>query len=183
MRFFTRRGEVKKNIAIRLFALGMIVLTIGLVVEIFTVLRVKAVSVTKDVVVTVAAACEFTQTSPTHSISMSANALNTTMTNTLTVICNNRTGFTTTGTFNSITGTGQAITYSTTNPTAGSGTWTAYSSSKSANIATGGTVLSSNTWTTGSGAQTTMTYKVSTRANQAAGAYTTTVTYTTTQNS
>ena len=183
MQIFARRGEVKKKLIVKLIVLGVGVLAFLELFEMFTLSSVRAVSVTKNVTVTVAAACEFTQTSPTHSVSMNANALNTSLTNTLTVVCNNRTGFTTTGTFNSITGTGAAITYSTTTPTAGTGTWTAYSSSKSANIASGGTVLSSNTWTTGSGAQTTMTYKISTRNNQAAGAYTTTVTYTTTQNS
>ena len=183
MQIFARRGEVKKKLVVKLIVLGVGVLAFLELFEMFTLSSVRAASVTKNVTVTVAAACEFTQSSSSHSKAMNTNELDTSLTNTLTVICNNRTGFTTTGTFNSLVGTGAAITYSTTTPTAGSGTWTAYSSSKSANIATGGTVLSSNTWTTGSGAQTTMTYKISTRADQAAGAYTTTVTYTTTQNS
>ena len=183
MQIFARRGEVKKKLVVKLIVLGAGVLAFLELFEMFTLSSVKAASVTKNVTVTVAAACEFTESASTHSIAMQVNALNTTMTNTLTVVCNNRTGFTTTGTFNSITGTGASIDYSTTTPSAGDGTWTAYSSSKNANIASGGVVLSSNTWTTGSGAQTTMTYKVSTRANQAAGSYNTTVTYITTQNS
>ena len=183
MQISVKRGEVKKKLIVKLIVLGVGVLASLELFEMFTLSSVKAASVTKNVTVTVAAACQFTQSTPSHTLTMSANQLNTTLTNTLTVVCNNRTGFTTTGTFNSITGTGASINYSTTTPNAGDGTWTAYSSSKSANIASGGVVLSSNTWTTDVGTQTTMTYKISTRNNQAAGTYTTTVTYTTTQNS
>ena len=147
-------------------------------------------AITDNLSVTVTSQCEFTRTSGngTYSITKDVNTLDETLTSTFKVVCNNKTGFTTKGSFTSLAKSGaQAITYtSSTAPTAGSGTWTAIkggtgtAASTSNMIANNGTVMSSSTVTGGTSQQ--VSYKISTRANQAAGSYTGTATYVTTQN-
>ncbi len=140
--------------------------------------------------VTVNSVCEFTRTSGTgsYSIAKDTGSLDATLTSTFKVVCNNKTGFTTKGAFSSLSGTGEAITYtSSAAPTAGSGTWTAIkgatseAATTSNMIATNGTVMSSSGVTGGTSQQ--VSYKIGVRTNQAAGAYSGTATYTTTQNS
>ena len=147
-------------------------------------------AITDNLSVTVTSQCEFTRTSGngTYSITKDVNTLDETLTSTFNVVCNNATGFTTKASFTSLSKSGaQAISYtSSTPPTAGAGTWTAIkgttgtAASTSNMIANNGTVMSANGVTGGTSQQ--VSYKISTRANQAAGSYTGTATYTTTQN-
>ena len=144
---------------------------------------------------TVNEVCSFTRSSgaATKSTTMAMGALDTTMTNTFKVICNNKNGYSVAAVFTKMTGPGADITYSATTPTAGSGTWTATkgAASATANIAgtwqsasstyTGGTLMSGTGVTTSSGTTQQVTYKVGTAANQAKGNYSATATYTLTQ--
>ena len=138
--------------------------------------------------VTVGETCTFTSSNSgdkTYTLTMSTNDLQTTAgSSTFTAICNNASGFSVSATPTSISGTGEAITYSATTPTAGSGTWTATNTTDSANIpATGGTLMSAAGVTTSTGVQKTVNYTVSTKNNQAKGSYSGTMTYQLTQNS
>ncbi len=140
-----------------------------------------------DITVTITDTCTFTRSTGngTYSASMQVGKLNASVgTSTFNIICNNANGYTVTATPTSITGTGEAINYSATTPTAGSGTWTAYNNTAEANIAaTSGVLMSSNTVSPAAGASATVVYKVSTRDNQAKGAYSGSITYAASTNS
>ena len=152
-------------------------------------------TITTNLELTINDACSFTRTNQSVTVSMDPNALNTSMTSTYKVICNDVAGYSVAAVFTKMTGPGADIEYSATTPTAGSGTWTATKGAASAtsNIAgtwqsgsstyTGGTLMSGSGPTTTSGTSQQVTYKVGTAASQAAGAYSATATYTATQNS
>ncbi len=135
---------------------------------------------------TVNASCSFTRASggagatPTKTIAW--NALDTSLTNTFTLICNDAAGYKVTGTFSDITSSGKTtIAYSTTTPTAGSGTWTATKGAASATTnmtsGTAGNLMSATTGTSASGVSQQVTYKIGTGAQQERGSYTGTATY------
>ncbi|MBR3144024.1 hypothetical protein IKF12_02365 [Candidatus Saccharibacteria bacterium] len=134
--------------------------------------------------ITVSETCTLTRTTGNgnYTATMSTNALNASVgSSTFTAVCNNATGFSVSATPTALTGDGEAINYSATTPTAGSGTWTAAKTEVAGNIAaTSGVLMSTNATTTG--LTETVTYAVSTRANQAKGDYTGTMTYQLTQN-
>ena len=140
-----------------------------------------SVTLTDDVTVNVSDTCTFDRTTGngTYSATMAVNKLNASVgTSTFKVVCNNASGYHVTATPTSITGTGAAITYSATTPTAGSGTWTAFNSTANANIAaSGGTLMSNSGVSPADGQTATVVYKVSTRNNQAKGAYSGSITY------
>ena len=138
--------------------------------------------------VTVAESCTFTHTSGdgqfTHT--MNAGALDSAFgTSSFTAQCNNGAGYSIGAAFTSLIKTGGAanrnIAYSETDPTAGSGTWTAFNGT--ANIlATGGVLGQRSTQDPQGGSTYSVTYKVSTFDDQPQGTYTGTATYTLTQN-
>ena len=136
--------------------------------------------------ITVSETCTLTRTAGTglYTATMSTNALNPSVgSSTFTSVCNNASGFSVSATPTALTnaGGGEAINYSATTPTAGSGTWTATKTEVAGNIeASNGVLMSSNGATTG--LVETVTYQVSTRANQAKGDYQGTMTYALTQN-
>ena len=140
--------------------------------------------VVDDITITVSETCTLTRTTGTgiYTATMSTNALNASVgSSTFTAVCNNATGFSVSATPTALTGDGEAINYSATTPTAGSGTWTATKTEVAGNIAaTGGVLMSTSSTTTGM--TETVTYQVSTRANQAKGDYHGTMTYALTQN-
>ena len=137
--------------------------------------------------VTVGETCTFNSSNSgdkTYTLSMSTNDLQTTpSSSTFTAVCNNATGFYVSATPTAISGTGEAITYSATTPTAGSGTWTATIAEEGNIAATGGILMTANSATSSSGVVKTVNYTVSTRNNQAKGSYSGTMTYQLTQNS
>ncbi len=98
------------------------------------------------------------------------------------VICNNATGYVVNAEFTSLAGPGEAITYSQTTPTAGSGTWTANAGAQDNMAATNAVLLENAGVTSSAGDTAAVTYKVSVRNNQGKGNYTGTATYTLTQN-
>ena len=116
---------------------------------------------------------------------MSTNALNASVgSSTFKAVCNNASGFSVSAVPTALSGTGEAINYSATTPTAGSGTWTATKTEVAGNIAaSNGVLMSSDGTTSADGLVETVTYQVSTRANQAKGDYEGKMTYTLTQNS
>ena len=140
--------------------------------------------VVDDITITVSETCTLTRTTGTgiYTATMSTNALNASVgSSTFTAICNNATGFSVSATPTALTGDGEAINYSATTPTAGTGTWTATKTEVAGNIAaSGGVLMSTNATTTG--LTETVTYQVSTRADQAKGDYHGTMTYALTQN-
>lgn len=143
-------------------------------------------AVVDTIKITVSETCTFTRTTgeALYTATMAVNALNESVgTSVFTAICNNATGFSVSATPIALSGTGEAINYSATTPTAGSGTWTATKSGQGGNIAaSGGILMSANAPTAAAGQEETVTYKVSTRNNQAKGDYQGTMTYTLTQN-
>lgn len=174
------------------------ILVIGVISGVMTILPLAEVLATTacgdpivdNISVTVNAVCTFERTNGTGTYSTSVNTgqVVTSFTSTFKVVCNNANGFTTKGAFTSLTGTGTAISYTNaTAPSGTSGTWTAIkgatgtAATTSNMIANNGTVMSSNGPTTGTSQQ--VSYKIGSRNNQAAGTYTGTATYTTTQNS
>lgn len=136
------------------------------------------------ITITVSETCTLTRSTGNgnYTATMSTNALNPSVgSSTFTAVCNNASGFSVSATPTALAGTGEAITYSATTPTAGSGTWTATKTTVAGNIAaTGGVLMSTNTTTTG--LTETVTYQVSTRPDQAKGDYEGTMTYQLTQN-
>lgn len=142
---------------------------------------------TDTINLTVTETCNFTRTTGngTYSATMQVNKLNSSVgTSTFKAVCNSSSGFSVSAVPTSISGTGAAITYSANTPSAGGGTWTAYNSTANANIAaTSGTLMTSSGPTDGDGLSATVVYKVSTRNNQAKGAYSGTITYTLSQSS
>ena len=127
--------------------------------------------------------CNFQRTTGNgnYTQTMSAGALNSSFgSSTFTAACNNGLGYDINAVFTSLSHTGnkgEAITYSVTTPTAGSGTWTATVGSQ--NIAeTGGKLASRATQDPAGGSTYTVNYTVSTHDDQAQGTYTGTATYT-----
>ena len=143
-------------------------------------------AITDTINITVSETCTFTRTTGegVYSATMAVNALNAAAgSSVFTAVCNNATGFSVSATPTSITGTGEAITYSATTPTAGSGTWTATKTTVAGNIAASDGILMTSAGPTAAAGQTeTVTYKVSTRNNQAKGDYQGTIEYALTQN-
>lgn len=115
---------------------------------------------------------------------MEAGALDASFgTNTFETKCNNGKGYTIGAVFTNLAHTGnagEAIAYSTTTPTAGSGTWTANNGVD--NIANNGNLASTNTQDPAAGSTYSVTYKVSLHNDQAQGTYRGTATYTLVQN-
>ena len=142
--------------------------------------------VVDNITITVDETCTLTRTTGggNYTATMSTNALNPSVgSSTFTAICNNATGFSVGAAPTALTGAGDPINYSATTPTAGSGTWTGTKSVVAGNIAeTSGVLMTANGPTAAAGQTETVTYQVSTRANQAKGDYSGTMTYTLTQN-
>ncbi len=142
-------------------------------------------AITDTIQVTVGETCTFESSyngDHTYNLSMSVNDVKATTTGTtFTAICNNANGFTVSAVPTSIAGAGEAITYSTSTPTAGSGTWTATVDDSETIAATNGILMSENTPTSASGVSKTVKYTVSTHSNQAQGSYSGTMKYTLTQ--
>jgi len=139
-----------------------------------------------NITITVDESCTLTRTTGggNYTASMQTNALNPSVgSSTFTAICNNATGFSVSATPTALTGPGEAINYSATTPTAGSGTWTGTKSTVAGNIAaTSGVLMTASAPTAAAGQTETVTYQVSTRPDQAKGSYTGTMTYALTQN-
>ena len=143
-------------------------------------------AVEDTITITVSETCTFTRTTGNgnYTATMSTNALNSSVgSSTFTAVCNNASGFSVSATPTALAGpTGSdAINYSATTPTAGSGSWTATKTEVAGNIAATNGVLMTAAGTT-TGQTETVTYQVSTRANQAKGDYEGTMTYQLTQN-
>ena len=143
-------------------------------------------AVTDTINITVDETCTFTRTTGNgiYNATMAVNALNPSVgSSTFTAICNNQDGFSVSATPTAISGDGEAITYSATTPAAGDGTWTATKTNVAGNIAaTDGVLMESSGPTPAAGQTETVTYKVSTRNNQAKGDYQGTIEYALTQN-
>ena len=135
-------------------------------------------TMTDTLTITIDPTCTFDAASHAYTADMSANALNDSVgTTTMKVTCNVYNGYYVTAAFTSLAGNGSnAITYSNVDPTAGSGTWTAALSAS--NLSNGGRVMQNTVNTPAAGDSETITYKVSTTDNQAAGTYSGTATYT-----
>ena len=146
-------------------------------------------AVVDTLTVTVNESCTFehdTGNNGSFTHAMTAGSLNDNFgSSTLKAACNNGKGYTIGAVFTSLAHTGnagEAIAYSATTPTAGSGTWTA--SVNSSNIAaTDGTIANTNTQDPAAGSTYTVLYKVSLHDDQAQGTYTGTATYTLAQKS
>lgn len=100
--------------------------------------------------------------------------------------CNNASGYKVTGTFNALADGTKTIPYQATAPSAGTSGWTAVlgNSSSTSYITSGtaGNVHSTNTADTAAGHTATVSYKVATADNIAAGTYVGTATYVLLQN-
>lgn len=138
-------------------------------------------ALTDNLTVNIGQACTFDRTSQSGlSGEIELGSVNNNFgSSTFSATCNNATGYDVNAEFTSLTGPGQAITYSDENPQAGGGTWTA--TVNGTNIpATGGTLMTADG--VASNQTATVTYKVSVRSNQAAGTYTGQARYTLNQN-
>ena len=141
-------------------------------------------AVVDTLTVTVNESCNFehdTGNNGSFTHAMAANALNANFgSSTFKAACNNGKGYDINAEFQSLAHTGnagEAIAYSATTPTAGTGTWTA--TVNSSNIAaTGGKVASTSSQDPAGGSTYTVNYTVSTHDDQAQGTYTGTATYT-----
>ena len=144
-------------------------------------------AVTDHITITVDETCTFERTTGdgSYTATMNVNALNNSVgSSTFTAICNSASGFSVSATPTSLSGDGEAITYSATAPSAGGGTWTATKTNVAGNIAaTDGILMTANGPTAAAGQTETVTYKVSTRPNQAKGSYSGSIEYALTQNS
>lgn len=147
------------------------------------------ISISDQLEVVVEDACTLTRTSGSgnYTATMLPSELNNNFaTSTYHVFCNDADGFKIDAAFTSLAGPGEDITYSAENPTADSGTWTASVTTDgiTTNIpAENGTLMTNPGITAPDGQSATITYKVSTKNNQAAGTYTGTATYTLNRNS
>ena len=133
--------------------------------------------------VTVNESCTFEHKSGdgSYTHAMAAGALNAEFgTSTFTSACNNGKGYDINAAFTSLThqgNAGEAITYSATTPTAGTGTWTA--TVDSSNIAANnGKLATTSTQDPAGGSEYSVSYTVSTHDDQAQGTYRGTATYT-----
>ena len=101
-------------------------------------------------------------------------------------MCNNGKGYTVSAEFTSLahlSNAGDAITYSASDPSAGSGTWTAQISGGANIAASNGVLLNTSTQDPAAGTSVTVIYKVGLHSDQAQGTYRGTATYTLTQKS
>ena len=132
------------------------------------------------ITVSIGESCTLSRTSGEgeYEATMVINDINNSVgTSTFSVSCNNASGFRVSATPTALDGPGTDITYSTENPAAGVGTWTAARTTAGSNIAaTSGVLMSANGITTTPQTET-VTYKVATATNQAEGAYEGTMTY------
>ena len=150
-------------------------------------------TVTDTLTVTIAPTCTFDAGTHAYTKAMTANQIDSSFGQTvLTVTCNNAKGYTVGSQMNTLTGPAKAgsgneeITYSATDlSAAGAGKYSAgYSnvingaSAVTGQVPQSGTLMTSNTMTPAAGDTSTVTYKVSTTTNQAAGTYTGTAVYT-----
>ena len=155
---------------------------------VFGVFAANPAALTDTLTVTVAVSCTFTRTTGegTYAKTMTANDLDAAFgSSTFTSHCNNGTGYSITPTFSSLTfsGAAQPIAYSTTTPTAGTGTWTAKISGQSSNLTSGTAFGSQSSQDPAAGRTVTILYTVSTKNNQAKGTYTGTAKYQLSMNS
>ncbi|MBR3248738.1 hypothetical protein IKF89_01775 [Candidatus Saccharibacteria bacterium] len=149
--------------------------------------------VTDTLTINIEASCTFDAGTHAYTKTMTANQLDSSFGQTvLTVTCNNAKGYTVGSQMNTLTGPAKAgsgneeITYSATDlSAAGVGKYSAgYSNVINGGTATtgqvpqSGTLMTSNTMTPAAGDTSTITYKVSTTTNQAAGQYQGTAVYT-----
>ena len=139
-------------------------------------------AITDTLTVNVNLSCTFTRTTGTgtYSKTMLANAYDDAFgTSTFTSKCNNGTGYTITPTFTSLTFTNATmpITYSTTAPSAGSGTWAAFYGSSTTPLTSGTALVTRNSQDPAAGSTYTVTYKVGLKNNQPKGTYTGKATY------
>ena len=145
-------------------------------------------AVVDTLTVTVNEACTFELKTGSANITkaMEAGALDVAFgSNTFESKCNNGKGYTISAAFTNLAHTGnagQAIAYSATTPTAGSGTWTAFDGSTNI-AATSGQLANTNAQDPAAGTTYTVTYKVSLHNDQAQGTYRGTATYTLAQKS
>ena len=150
-------------------------------------------TVTDTLTINIAGTCTFDAGTHAYTKDMSANQLDSNFGQTvLKVTCNNAKGYTVGSQMNTLTGPAKVgsgneeITYSTTDLSApGAGKYSAgYSnviggaSAVTGQVPQAGTLMTSNTMTPAAGDTSTITYKVSTTTNQAAGQYQGTAVYT-----
>ncbi len=197
---------MKKKIIIGLASAGLAVIPLA---ETFAAGTYCNKTLTDTFAITISDACNFSRTAQTLSTSMNPNALNSSMTSTYKMVCNDVSGYSVSATFTKMTGTGADLTYSclngstlctvTTTTAAGSGTWTAVKGSSSTSMSssttiagkwdsssskyTGGVLMSGSGPTTTSGTSQQISYRIGTATTQAAGSYSATATYTAVQNS
>ena len=155
---------------------------------VFGVFATNPAALTDTLTVTVAVSCTFARTtgSATYAKTMEANQVDAEFgSSTFTSHCNNGTGYKITPTFTSLTfsGAAQPITYSTSTPTAGSGTWTAKISGETSSLTSGTAFGSQTSQDPAAGRAVTILYTVSTKNNQAKGTYTGTAKYQLSMNS
>ena len=139
-------------------------------------------AITDTLTVNVNLSCTFTRTTGTgnYSKTMVANDYDASFgSSTFTAHCNNGTGYTVTPTFSSLTFTGATmpITYSTTAPSAGSGTWAAFLGSATNPLTSGTALATQNSQDPAAGRTYTVNYKVGLKNNQPKGTYTGTASY------
>ena len=152
------------------------------VMPIVGVFAVDPAAITDTLTVNVNLSCTFARSSGTgtYSKTMLANELDTEFgVSTFTAQCNNGSGYTITPTFSSLTFTNATmpITYSTTKPTANSGTWTALKDSATSGMANGSAAVTQSTQDPSGGRSFTVTYQVGLKNNQPKGTYVGTASY------
>ena len=138
--------------------------------------------ITDTLTVNVNLSCTFARTggSATYSKTMLANALDTEFgVSTFTAHCNNGSGYTVTPTFTSLTFSGATmpIAYSTTKPSANSGTWTALLNSNTTGMTNNSAAVTQNSQDPAAGRSFTVTYQVGLKNNQPKGTYVGTASY------
>lgn len=128
--------------------------------------------------VTVTESCNFTREGGAAEITktMQADELNSSFgSNTFKAACNNGKGYNITAAFEDLThstNNGEAIEYKNTDPTKGSGSWTAVTGTPATNLPKTGGYLGQRTSQDPAGGSTyTVSYKVSTHEDQAQGTY------------
>lgn len=154
------------------------------------VFAVDPEAVVDTLTVTVNESCTFEHNgseSGSFTHEMAAGALNASFgTSNFKAACNNGKGYTIGAVFTPLShqgNAGEAIAYSATTPTAGSGTWTAQIGDGANIAATEGTLANTTTQDPAGGSTYTVNYKVSLHNDQAQGTYRGTATYTLTQKS
>lgn len=141
-------------------------------------------TLTDSISMTINAGCTFSRTVGTGTLSttMAWGAVDTSLTETFKVVCNDAAGFKVTGTFTSFTSAGKtSIGYQAAAVAAGDGKWTAVKGNSSSTSymtsGTSGNLMSETAVTSASGVSQQVTYKIATGATQERGSYTATATY------